>query len=67
MCCDPTEVHRARGTVCCETDCCCTPRLFARRFVSAKEKQERLEAYRDQLEKEIAGVQDRIQELNESK
>jgi hypothetical protein len=62
MCCDPTEVHRARGT-----DCCCTPRLFARRFVSAKEKQERLEAYRDQLEKEIAGVQDRIQELNESK
>jgi hypothetical protein len=37
--------------------------MFFRRFISAKEEQERLEEYRDQLKKELAGVEERIQEL----
>jgi len=34
-----------------------------RRFVSSKEEQERLEGYSDQLKKELAGVEERIKEL----
>ncbi len=37
--------------------------MFPRRFVSSKEKQERLEEYADQLRNELAGVEERIQEL----
>lgn len=66
MCCDPREAHRAHERSCCEPDCC-MPHFFARRFVSAKEKQERLIAYKEQLEKEIAGIQERIQELKGGK
>jgi len=44
--------------------CCgCGCGMFFRRFVSAKEEQERLEDYRDQLKKELAGLEERIQEL----
>ncbi|MBA5941997.1 MAG: DUF5320 domain-containing protein [Methanophagales archaeon] len=44
--------------------CCgCGDGTFFRRFISAKEEQERLEEYRDQLKKELAGVEERIQEL----
>ncbi len=53
--------------------CCCAnscdegqfsePVAFVRRFVSKKEKVEMLEGYKDQLEKELAGVKERIQEL----
>ena len=41
--------------------CCCGP--FPRRFMSTDEKQEMLEDYKDQLEKELTGVKERIQEL----
>ena len=34
-----------------------------RRFISAKEEQKRLEEYIDQLNKELAGVEERIKEL----
>lgn len=43
--------------------CCCECGPFFRRFISEKEKEERLEKYRDQLKNEIAGVEERIQEL----
>jgi len=44
---------------CCECGC----GMFFRRFISKKEKQERLEECRDQLKKEIEGIEERIQEL----
>ena len=40
--------------------CCCGPR---RRFLTKKEKLERLETYREQLEKELVGVEERIKEV----
>lgn len=52
------------GTGGCTCGCCgCGCGTFFRRFISAKEEQERLEEYRDQLKKELAGVEERIQEL----
>jgi len=44
-------------------DCGCGCGVLFRRFISAKEEQERLEDYRDQLKKELAGLEERIQEL----
>jgi hypothetical protein len=35
----------------------------ARHFISSKEEGEKLEKYKEQLEKEIAGVDERIAEL----
>lgn len=40
--------------------CCCGP--FSRRFMSNDEKLEMLEDYKDQLEKELTGVKESIQE-----
>ncbi len=37
--------------------------MFVRRFISTRERLERLEEYRDQLKNELAGVEERIQEL----
>ena len=54
---------------CCETTqaledcCCCAPGLFIRRFRTSKEEEERLQAYKDQLQKELAGLEERIQKL----
>lgn len=42
---------------------CCGCGSFFRRFISAKEEQEKLEKYRDQLNKELAGVEESIHEL----
>ncbi|HHT9138532.1 MAG TPA: hypothetical protein ACFYEK_14975 [Candidatus Wunengus sp. YC60] len=62
--CQPRGSQRAQVAGGCTCGCCrCGCGTFFRRFVSAKEEQERLEEYRDQLEKELAGVEDRIQEL----
>ena len=41
--------------------CECGPSF--RSFFSSKEQQERLQAYRDQLKMELAGVEERIKEL----
>ena len=57
--CQPRATPRHMGMCGCE--CGCAP-LF-RRFFSSKEEQERLETYRDQLKKELAGVEERIKEL----
>lgn len=48
----------------CTCGCCgcgCAPAF--RRFFSSKEEAECLEAYKDQLEKELAGVEERLEEL----
>ena len=37
--------------------------MFVRRFISKKEKLERLEEYRDQLKNELAGLEESIHEL----
>jgi len=58
MCHAPSGYHWGRTVGC---GCGCGPSF--RRFVSAKEEQERLEDYRDQLKKELAGVEEHIQEL----
>lgn len=44
--------------------CCCGPGavMLFRHFVSRKEELERLEEYRDQLKKELTGLEERIQE-----
>jgi hypothetical protein len=54
---------------CCDlTDCmavvssCCGSQVH-RRFLTAQEKLEQLETYKDQLAKELAGVEERIKEL----
>jgi len=62
MCCDPKDVRADER--CCEgAVACCVPHEFVRRFRSGKEEADQLEAYREELEKEIAGVNERIQEL----
>lgn len=62
MCCQPAIGPRRsewllRSGLC---DCGCVP--FSRRFYSAKEELEGLEEYRDQLKKELAGLEERIRE-----
>jgi hypothetical protein len=40
--------------------CCCH---FPRRFISREEELERLKRYRDQLKKELAGVEEKMKEM----
>lgn len=51
---------KALGYNCGCGGCVCD--TFIRRFISAKEEQERLEDYREQLEKELTGVEEYLQE-----
>ena len=62
-CCEPRTAKHAHHGCCDCTPVCCSPHGFARRFISSREKQECLEQYREQLEKEIAGVNERIKEI----
>lgn len=59
--CQTENVSKATGKAgCCCGPCecgCCPP---FRRFYSSEERRERLESYRDQLKKELAGVEERI-------
>jgi hypothetical protein len=63
MCCEPRGrqiVIEQVGSDCC----CCGPEGgHFRRHVSTKERIERLEAYREQLGKELEGVDEAIEEL----
>jgi len=62
--CQPGGSRRGFGAWGCNCGCCgCGCGGSFRRFFSAKEEQECLEGYRDQLQKELAGVKERIQEL----
>jgi glutathione S-transferase len=48
----------------CTCGCCgCGPSF--RRFFSSKEEKEWLENYRDQLKKELAGLEERLKERKE--
>ena len=58
MCCSNPSQSTFRPLAC---NCGCG--MLFRRFISSKEETERLEEYRDQLKKEIIGVEERIQEL----
>ena len=62
MCCNPREGRLIAE--CCESMMeCCSQGPLVRRFRTSKEEEERLQAYKEELEKEIAGVSERIQEL----
>ena len=56
----------------CGCGCCCDHEHVQghgnsfRRFVSSQERKEMLAEYEDQLKKEIAGVEERIQEIENS-
>jgi hypothetical protein len=60
--CKQREIPKNTGMSGCTCGCCgCGPSF--RRFFSSKEEQECLETYKDQLKKELAGVEERINEL----
>lgn len=60
--CQPGRTSRNRGTFGCTCGCCgCGPGF--RRFFSSEEERECVESYRHQLEKELAGVEEHINEL----
>lgn len=59
MCCE-TNVQRPQKWA---ADCGCGCTGFPRRFLSAQEEKEKLEAYQEQLKKELAGVQESINKL----
>jgi len=57
--CQPVKMPRQLDmSACSPCECGCMPPF--RRYYSADEERERLEAYRDQLKKELAGVEERI-------
>ena len=59
--CQPNAAQISSRLTGCTCGCCgCGPGL--RRFFSSQEERERLENYRDQLKKELAGVEERIKE-----
>ncbi len=61
--CQPRETVSCRCMPGCTCGCCgcgCGPGF--RRFFSTQEERECLENYRDQLKKELAGVEERIKE-----
>jgi len=60
MCCE-REPRGVRGGVGSACGCGCGPSF--RRFYSSKEERERLESYRDELKKELEGVEERLIEL----
>lgn len=60
----PKIKHLGRRN-CCECDC--DGGHFGRSFFSKEEKMEKLRKYREQLEKEISGIDAHIQELDHSK
>jgi len=57
-------VVRGAGSETCEPSCCGP---FARRFATTGERREKLEEYKDELKKELAGVEERLEELKRAK
>jgi hypothetical protein len=47
------------------TGCCCGCGQIPRHFVSKREKAEKLQKYVNELKKEIAGVEEKIQDLKD--
>lgn len=63
--CQPRSEHRLSGMRACACGCCGSGHM-GRRFFTAKEEEEWLENYRDQLKKELAGVEERLKERKEA-
>jgi len=62
--CQPAGSQRGFGDRGCNCGCCgCGCGRSFRRFISAPEELECLEEYKDQLQKELAGVEERIREV----
>lgn len=62
--CQPRGSQSTSGVRVCNCGCCgcgCGP--FFRRFITAKEKEERLGEYKEQLKKELEGLEEYTQEL----
>ncbi len=56
------EGHKTHG--CCDVDLSgCGCGTFSRRYISAKEEQTWLEEYKKELQNELAGVEERMQEI----
>ncbi|MFH1313547.1 MAG: hypothetical protein ABIJ00_10045 [Candidatus Eisenbacteria bacterium] len=62
MCCESKPGRKTFAVWACGPECCEGGPSF-RRFITSKEKRECMEEYKGQLEKELAGVKERIQEL----
>lgn len=57
--CQPRRMHRHMDmSKCSPCECGCMPPF--RRYYSSGEEREHLEKYRDQLKKELAGVEEKI-------
>ena len=64
--CHPRSGHGHSGMGRCTCGCCGGGGgHFVRRFFTAKEEEEWLENYRDQLKKELAGLEERLKERKE--
>jgi len=62
--CQPGTSLKTNGFAGCTCGCCgcgCGPGF--RRFFSAQEKQECLESYKEQLQKELSGVEECLKEV----
>jgi hypothetical protein len=59
-CCEPDTGKRSSHGCCDCAPTCYSPHGFTRHFVTDKERRECLERYREELKKEIAGVDERI-------
>jgi hypothetical protein len=60
--CQPRKISRHMDmSGCSPCECGCDPPF--RRYYSSQEEQERLQTYRDQLKKELDGVQERISDM----
>jgi hypothetical protein len=62
--CQPRGSGKRSGVLGCNCGCCgcgCGP--FFRRFITEKEEEERLEEYKEQLKKELEGLEERIREF----
>jgi len=62
MCCE-CEPGVGAGAMARSSACGCGPSF--RRFYSTEEEQRRLEAYREELQQELAGVEERLSELKQ--
>ena len=60
-CCQPMVIRK----VVSGEESCCEPSGVKRRFVSKKEELENLENYREQLKKELEGLDEHLQDLKQ--
>jgi hypothetical protein len=44
-------------------ECCCEPSEFQRRFITKEEELEKLQAYREQLRKELEGIEEHLKDI----